>query len=70
MRKNVFLTMGALMIASNAAVANDAFSDFNVSGFLNGTNNFMYRGLSLSDNSAAVQGQFSVEHKTGFNEVW
>lgn len=66
MRKNVFLAMGALMIASNAAVADDAFSDFNVGGFLTGTNNFMYRGLSLSDNSAAVQGQFSLEHKTGF----
>lgn len=54
------------MLGSNLTYAEDTFSGFDVTGFLTGTNNFMYRGLSLSDNSAAVQGQFALEHKTGF----
>lgn len=58
--------MGALMISSTAVLAEDTLSDFDVTGYLTGTNNFMYRGLSLSANSAAVQGQFSLSHKSGF----
>jgi uncharacterized protein (TIGR02001 family) len=66
MKKNSLYLFSVLMLGSTTAIAEDALSDFNVTGFLTGTNNFMYRGLSLSDNSAAVQGQFALEHKTGF----
>ncbi len=54
------------MLGSTAVMAEEAASDFDVTGYLTGTNNFMYRGLSLSANSAAVQGQFSLTHKSGF----
>jgi uncharacterized protein (TIGR02001 family) len=66
MKKNSLVLLSALMLASTAVGAEEAASDFDVTGYLTGTNNFMYRGLSLSSNSAAVQGQFSLEHKSGF----
>jgi uncharacterized protein (TIGR02001 family) len=69
MKKNSLVLLTALMLGSTAVVAEEAKeaqSDFDVTGYLTGTNNFMYRGLSLSANSAAVQGQFSLEHKSGF----
>jgi uncharacterized protein (TIGR02001 family) len=66
MNKGKLVLLTALMLGTTAAVAEEAPSDFDVTGYLTGTNNFMYRGLSLSANSAAVQGQFSLEHKTGF----
>jgi len=69
MKKNSLVLLTALMLGSTAVVAEEAKeaqSDFDVTGYLTGTNNFMYRGLSLSSNSAALQGQLSVEHKTGF----
>jgi uncharacterized protein (TIGR02001 family) len=69
MKKNSLVLLTALMLGSTAVVAEEAKeaqSDFDVTGYLTGTNNFMYRGLSLSSNSAAVQGQFSLEHKSGF----
>lgn len=58
------------MLASTSALAIEA-SDFNATGFLTGTNNFMYRGISLSDDSFAVQGQFALEHKSGlYTKLW
>lgn len=66
MKKNSLALLTALMLGSTAVVAEEAQSDFDVTGYLTGTNNFMYRGLSLSANSAAVQGQFSLSHKSGF----
>jgi uncharacterized protein (TIGR02001 family) len=71
MKLNSLYLFSALMLGSTAAIAEDPLSDFNVTGFLTGTNNFMYRGISLSANSAAVQGQFAVQHKTGFyTKLW
>jgi uncharacterized protein (TIGR02001 family) len=66
MKKVNLAVLGALMLSSTVVLAEDTTTGFDVTGFLTGTNNFMYRGLSLSDNSAAVQGQFSVTHSTGF----
>ena len=66
MKKISLAVMGALMISSTVVSAEETFSGFDVTGSLTGTNNFMYRGLSLSANSAAVQGQFSLTHKSGF----
>lgn len=66
MKKNSLVLLTTLMLASTAVVAEEAKSDFEVTGYLNGTNNFIYRGLSLSDNKSAIQGQFSLEHKSGF----
>lgn len=66
MNKGKLVLLTALMLGTTAAVAEESTSDFDVTGFLTGTNNFMYRGLSLSDNSVAVQGQFSLTHSTGF----
>lgn len=66
MKKNSLVLLTTLMLASTAVVAEAAKSDFEVTGYLNGTNNFIYRGLSLSANSAAIQGQFSLTHKSGF----
>lgn len=66
MKKINFAVFGALMLSSTVVSAEDITTGFDVTGFLTGTNNFMYRGLSLSDNSAAVQGQFSLSHSTGF----
>jgi uncharacterized protein (TIGR02001 family) len=71
MKLNSLYLFSALMLGSTAAIAEDPLSDFNVTGFLTGTNNFMYRGISLSANSAAVQGQFAIQHKTGFySKLW
>ena len=71
MNKGKLVLLTALMLGTTAAVAEEAPSDFDVTGYLTGTNNFMYRGLSLSANSAAIQGQFAVEHKSGFyTKLW
>ncbi len=46
-------------------------SDYEVSGYISGTNNFMYRGLSLSDNGAAIQGQATLQSKGGlYTTLW
>ncbi len=71
MNKGKLVLLTALMLGTTAAVAEEAPSDFDVTGYLTGTNNFMYRGLSLSANSAAIQGQFAVDHKSGFyTKLW
>lgn len=61
MKKNSLFLLPTLLLTSLAANAEIQFS-----GYTRATNNFMYRGLSLSDNSAAVQGQFSAKHDSGF----
>ena len=66
MRKKSVAFFISLMLGSTAAIAEESQYGFDVTGYLTGTNNFMYRGLSLSDNSAAVQGQFSLTHTSGF----
>jgi len=66
MKKNSLVLLTALMLGSTAVVGEEVESDFDATGYVTATNNFMYRGLSLSANSAAIQGQFSLEHKTGF----
>jgi len=66
MKKISLAVLGALAINSTVVSAEETLSGFDVTGFLTGTNNFMYRGLSLSDNSVAVQGQFSLTHTSGF----
>lgn len=61
MKKRHLLLVPALLMTSTMANAEIEFS-----GFLTGTNNFMYRGLSLSANSAAMQGQVSAQTESGF----
>lgn len=57
---NLFI-ISTLMLASTTACAEVAFT-----GFITGTNNFMYRGISLTRNSAAIQGQVSAKDDSGF----
>lgn len=48
-----------------------AEADVKFTGFLTGTNNFMYRGLSLSDNGAAMQGKVTAEMDNGlYASLW
>lgn len=71
MKKNSLVIISALMLGSTMASADEATPEFELTGFLKGTNNFMYRGLSLSDNSAAIQGQVTVQHKDGiYATLW
>lgn len=70
MNKSALIFLPAVMLFSSGSYAEGTTSqadtsDFEISGFLTATNNFMYRGLSLSDNGAAVQGQASVKSKYG-----
>lgn len=56
-----------LNVLSVAVLASSiAHADVEVSGEVTFTNNFMFRGISLSDNGAAVQGEISVQNEAGF----
>lgn len=76
MKKSTFVLLPALMIASTASFAEgdkSVFdtSNYEVSGYVSGTNNFMYRGLSLSANGGAIQSQASLKSKSGlYVTVW
>ncbi len=66
MKKNRLFLLSVLMLGSATASA-----EVELSGFLNGTNNFMYRGISLSRNSAAIQGQLSAKTDSGmYATLW
>jgi uncharacterized protein (TIGR02001 family) len=66
MKKNRLLLIPALLLASNAAFAEVSFS-----GYASGTSNFMYRGVSLSRDSAAMQSQVSVKSDSGlYATLW
>ena len=66
MNKNRLLLVPALLLTSTIANAEIEFS-----GYLTGTNNFMYRGLSLSANSAAIQGQVTAKAESGlYATLW
>jgi uncharacterized protein (TIGR02001 family) len=72
MKKISLAVLSALAIASTAVVAEEEKSDgYEISGYLTGTNNFMYRGVSLSKNSAAIQGEVQLSLDSGFyTSVW
>jgi uncharacterized protein (TIGR02001 family) len=76
MNKSALFLLPAVMLFSTASFAEGSTSqsdasNFEVSGFLTGTNNFMYRGLSLSDNGAAIQGQATIKAKSGiYATLW
>lgn len=66
MKKNNLILLSALMIAPTVASA-----DIQFSGYLNGTNNFMFRGISLTRNSAAIQGQVAAKADNGvYASLW
>jgi uncharacterized protein (TIGR02001 family) len=72
MKKNSLVLLTALMLGSTAVVAEEAKSDgYEVSGYLTGTNNFMYRGVSLSSNHAAIQGEVKLTLDSGiYTSLW
>lgn len=60
-----------LISAAIISVSNCAFADVEFSGYLTGTNNFMYRGISLSDNGAAMQGKVTAKLDNGlYASLW
>jgi uncharacterized protein (TIGR02001 family) len=66
MKKCNLLLVSTLMMSSTMALA-----DIEFSGFINATNNFMYRGISLTRNSAAIQGQVSAKDDSGlYATLW
>lgn len=81
MKKNSLFLLPALLLASSVAMAvplaeSVAMAEadetgYDVTGYLTGTNNFMYRGVSLSSNSAAIQGQVELKLDSGFyTSLW
>lgn len=72
MKKISLAVLSALMLSSVVASAAEEKSDgYEVSGYLTGTNNFMYRGVSLSRNGPAVQGEVKLTLDSGFyTSLW
>jgi len=58
--KSLFL---APVLALSAAVAQ---AEVSTSGYVSFTNDFVFRGISLSDEGMAVQGQLSAQNEQGF----
>jgi uncharacterized protein (TIGR02001 family) len=65
MKNNILLLLPALIIASTASFADES-SGYEVSGYLSATNDFMYRGLSLSGSGAAMMGEVTLQADSGF----
>ena len=58
-------TVLASLFSGSAASAQDA-SAFSFSGSAALVTDYRFRGLSLSDKDAAIQGGFNVNHESGF----
>ena len=59
--------------AATPAIADgeSRWSSLDISGYLSVTSDYRFRGVSQSDNSAAVQGAIDVNHKSGlFVGIW
>jgi len=64
------LAIAGLMTASPMAISTAA-AEWSASGNVALTSNYVFRGVSQTDNAATVQGGFDLEHSSGFYAgVW
>jgi len=64
-------TLTSVAIAGLMAVTPAAFADVELSGNIALTTDYVYRGISQTDEGPAVQGGFDLEHSSGFYAgVW
>jgi uncharacterized protein (TIGR02001 family) len=71
MKKISLAVFSALLISSTVYAAEEKSDGYEISGYLTGTNNFMYRGVSLSSNGAAMQGEVKLTLDSGFyTSLW
>lgn len=78
MIKKLCMTLITLLVISSVALAEETvaedtglFADSNFSATLTMTSDYMFRGVSLTDNGPAIQGSFDYAHPVGFYAgVW
>lgn len=73
--KNIYLTLSAMAIAACAfsvsARAETQIGDFGVSGNAGFVSDYVFRGISQSDEHPAVQGGFDLTHTSGlYAGIW
>ncbi|ADM10338.1 hypothetical protein PB2503_11464 [Parvularcula bermudensis HTCC2503] len=66
MKNSTLLLAASSALVSSLAVASAQDSSWDVSGNVAFTSDYRFRGVSLSDNSFAVQGGFDAAHASGF----
>ena len=71
LNKLKFAVMGALMVPMVPLVAEEATSEWGVSGNVGLFSDYVFRGYTQTINEPALQGGFDLEHSTGFYAgVW
>lgn len=67
MNKKLAIAMGAALAGmSSVAVADSHGSSVSISGNVALTSDYVFRGISQTDNDPAIQGGFDLEHTSGF----
>ncbi len=59
-------TLSTIAVATLMATSSMAVAEVTFSGNVGITSNYIFRGVSQTDNSAAIQGGFDMEHSSGF----
>ena len=71
LNKLKFAVMGALMVPMVPLVAEEATSEWGVSGNVGLFSDYVFRGYTQTNHQAALQGGFDLEHSSGFYAgVW
>jgi uncharacterized protein (TIGR02001 family) len=71
MKKAILSTAVVAAIFAGSALADEHLAAFNINAEVALTTDYRFRGISQTDEEAAVQGGFTVDHKTGvYGGVW